>query len=128
MAPTTPEASENPIPLRPEALPPYVWTECTGVFVYIVTTFEHSPRDSAASLASSRSGPARFRRVGQMLGDWEVLAITDDWTSLNPRVWLLRGHEICRVELAGNPARIHVDPKPPEKKKKKKRRRRRRRR
>ena len=95
------------------------------MFVYIVTTFELSPRDSAASLASSKTGPARFRRAGQMLGEWEVLGITDDWTGLNPSVWLVKDNEVCRADLDGNPARVHVALKPPVKKRKPKRRRRR---
>lgn len=124
-SPTTAEASENPISLGGPHWPEYVRTECSGVFVYIVTTSVDSPRDSAASLASSKNGRARLRRPGQMLGDWEVLGITDDWSGLNPAVWLLKGHQVCRAELAGNPARVHVALKPPAKKRKPRRRRRR---
>jgi hypothetical protein len=121
---TTAEASENPTAIGIPRWPEYVRTECKGVFVYIVTTSEHSPRDSAASLAASENGRARFRRAGQMLGDWEILGITDDWSGLNPAVWLVKGHEVCRAELAGNPSRVHVALKPPAKKRKPKRRRR----
>lgn len=130
-APGSAEATENPISIGTQDWQPYTRTECEGVFVYIVTTSEH-PRDSAASMAVGKKGPARFRRPGQTMGEWEVLAITDDWTGLNPAVWLLKDHEICRAELAGNPSRVHVAPKPPvkvkKKKKKRKRKKRRRRR
>jgi hypothetical protein len=115
------EVGEQPIAMG--AWAGYERTECKGVFVYIVTTFQHSPLDSAASLASSQTGPARLRRVGQSLGEWEVLAITDDWTGLNPSVWLLKDREVCRAELAGNPSRVHVLPKPPPPKRKPRRRR-----
>jgi hypothetical protein len=115
------EVGEQPIATG--AWANYEQTECEGVFVYIVTTFPKSPLDSAASLASSKTGPARLRRVGQSLGEWEVLAITDDWTGLNPGVWLLKDREVCRAELAGNPSRVHVSPKPPPKKKARRRKR-----
>jgi hypothetical protein len=58
-----------------------------------------------------------------MLGDWEVLAITDDWTGLNPGVWLVKDWQVCRAELAGNPSRVHVALKPPIKKKRPRKRR-----
>jgi hypothetical protein len=120
------EANQSAVLIN--AWPHHVWTECASVFVYIVTTFEHAPSHSAASLAVSRSAPARFRRPGQTIGTWEVLAITEDWTGLNPIVWLARDGEICRAELAGNPSRVHVLPKPPPKKKARRKRKPRRRR
>lgn len=108
----TAEASERAVPLgaRPES--EYVRTECGDVFVYIVSVAEAAPRSSAASLAVGKTSPARFRRPGQRIGDWEVLAITDDWSGANPAVWLLKDNAVCRAELAGNPARVHVPPKP----------------
>lgn len=119
------EASEKTVSMGADTWPEYVRTECTGVFVYIVTTSVDSPLDSTASLGWSRTGRARLRRAGQMVGDWEVLGITDDWSGLNPAVWLVKDHEVCRAELAGNPARVHVALKPPVKKPKKRKRRRR---
>jgi hypothetical protein len=101
------EASERIVPLgvAPEAS--YVRTECGDVFVYIVSVAE-VPTASAASLAVGKTSPARFRRPGDRIGDWEVLAITEDWSGMNPAVWLLKGDAVCRAELAGNPARVHV--------------------
>jgi transposase len=43
--------------------------------------------------------------VGQTIGSFEVIAITDDWSGLNPIVWLKDGREICRVALDGNELR-----------------------
>jgi hypothetical protein len=45
-------------------------------------------------------------RPGQWLGEWEVLAITDDWSGMRPGVWLRRGAEVCRARLNGNPERV----------------------
>jgi hypothetical protein len=84
-----------------------VRTECGDVFVYIVSVAE-APTGSAASLGVGKNSPARFRRPGDRIGDWEVLAITEDWSGMNPAVWLLKGNAVCRAELAGNPARVHV--------------------
>lgn len=102
------EASEKPVALGAEAEPEYVRTECDDVFVYIVSIAEAAPMASAASLAVGKTSPARLRRPGQRIGGWEVLAITEDSSGVNPAVWLLKGNAVCRAELAGNPARVHV--------------------
>jgi hypothetical protein len=91
------------------------WTECSDVYVYIVSLDIESPRESVASLALSRTEPGRWRQPGQSLGTWEVLAILDDWSGLNPAVWLRRGEEVCRAELAGNSIR-RVKEAPPRRK------------
>ena len=96
------------VPLGAEPEPSYERTECGDVFVYIVSIAEAAPMASAASLAIGKGSPARFRRPGQRIGDWEVLAITDDWSGANPGVWLLKDNAVCRAELAGNPTRVHV--------------------
>jgi hypothetical protein len=101
------EASEKVIPLGAEPEPNYERTECGDVFVYIVSIAEAAPMASAASLGIGKDSPARFRRPGQRIGDWEVLAITDDWSGANPGVWLLKDNTVCRAELAGNATRVH---------------------
>jgi hypothetical protein len=53
----------------------------------------------------------RFGRPGETIGDWTVLAITDDSTGVNPDVWLEKDGAACRAELAGNPSRIQQTPK-----------------
>lgn len=122
VATETPEATSLPAPqppVRPENLSPsqleasvprewwleQEWERCSGVFVYIVSISDHGGAHSSASLAAHPAGKARFRRVGQSVGDWEVLWISDDWSGVNPAVWLIRGQEVCRAELAGNPQR-----------------------
>lgn len=136
------EASESVIPVGLAPLdeaadsltlgrpPPatYPHSDCEDIFVYIVTLAEGAPLQSSASLGIGKQGPARFRRPGQSVGDWTVLAISDDWTGLNPQVWLERDGLACRAELAGNPSRIHQAPKPAPRPKAKARRRRPRRR
>jgi hypothetical protein len=109
------EASEKIVPLGAEPELDYERTECGDVFVYIVSIAEAAPMASAASLGIGKGSPARFRRPGQRIGDWEVLAITDDWSGANPGVWLLKGNAVCRAELAGNPTRVHapLKQKPP---------------
>lgn len=84
-----------------------VIAECSGVFVYIVTTAEDAAY-SAASLALAPAAPGRFRRVGQSFGKWEVLWIADDWSGLEPEVWLRSGSDVCRATLSGNPARARA--------------------
>lgn len=118
------EASERIVPLAAEPAPSYEQTECGDVFVYIVSIAEGAPTASAASLAIGKGSPARFRRPGQRIGDWEVLAITDDWSGANPGVWLLKGNTVCRAELAGNPTRVHSPLKQKQKPPVKRRRRR----
>jgi hypothetical protein len=105
------EHSESAIPI--EAFPdsPYPDLEyrgstCEGVFVYLVTVFEDSPRDSAVSFAPSAKESASFARPGQKVGDWEVLAITETWSGMMPIVWLARDAEVCRVGLTGNVERV----------------------
>jgi hypothetical protein len=78
---------------------------CSGVFVYIVTVAEQAPYASAASLAVEPDAPAHFVHSGQSVGDWEVLAIKDDWTGTSPVVWLRHEGEVCRARFAGNPQR-----------------------
>jgi hypothetical protein len=75
------------------------------VFVYIVTIAEDAPAASAASIAVEADGPAHFVHPGQSVGDWDVLAINDDWTGTNPVVWLRHDGEICSARLAANPQR-----------------------
>ena len=111
-----------------EAPPPgYPRTSCDDVFVYIVTLAEGAPERSAASLGIGKSSPARLRLPGEKIGDWTVLAITDDSTGINPDVWLEKNGAACSAELAGNPARVAVATKPRVKKAKKKKKKRRRR-
>jgi hypothetical protein len=132
------EASERVVPVGLEAAldgavsdltlghpPPveYPRVGCEEIFVYIVTVAEGAPKRSAASLGVGKKGPARFRRPGGRIGDWTVLAISDDWTGLNPEVWLEKDGAVCRAELEGNPSRIHQAPKPPAKPKARRRRR-----
>jgi hypothetical protein len=107
--------------------PSYPVVRCTGVFVYIVTLSDDAPEWSAASLGLGKSGPARIRYPGDTLGDFTVLSINDDSTGLNPEVWLERDGVVCRAELAGNPARVHVPLKAPRQTVAAKRRKRRRR-
>jgi len=76
------------------------------VFVYLVTVFEGSPRDSAVTFATSAEQSASFARPGQKVGPWEVLAITEDWTGMMPVVWLVQDRKVCRTGLTGNPARV----------------------
>jgi hypothetical protein len=108
-----------PIPDLPvaelEAPPP---PRCENIFVYIVSVFPRFPELSAASMASGPAARARVRRVGQSIDGWEVAAIRDDWSGLNPQVWLSRAGRLCSADLAGNPAR--VPPQPPVKKRKRK--------
>jgi hypothetical protein len=111
---------EDPTPMpavsarthRPARLP-----ECENMFVYIVSIAPRFPEQSAVSIAVGRGAPGRFRRIGQSIDEWEVAAIRDDWSGLNPEVWLSHEERLCRAELAGNPAR--VVPNPPRKKKRK---------
>jgi hypothetical protein len=132
------EASERVVPVGLEAALDDVWSDltiglppppqyprvgCKEIFVYIVTVAEGAPQRSAASLGVGKKGPARFRRPGERIGDWTVLAISDDWTGLNPDVWLEKDGAVCRAELEGNPSRIHQAPKPPPKPKARRRRR-----
>jgi hypothetical protein len=105
----------------------YPRVDCNDIFVYIVTIAEGAPERSAASIGVGKRGPARFRRLGETIGDWTVLAITDDWTGLNPDVWLEKDGTACRAELEGNASRVHQAPKPPPRPKAKARRRPRRR-
>jgi hypothetical protein len=93
-----------------------------------VTIAEGAPLHSAASLGIGKRGRARLRRPGERIGDWTVLAIEDDWTGLNPDVWLEKDGQACRAELAGNPDRVHEALKKPKPKPKRRPRRRRRKR
>lgn len=82
----------------------YHGAPCSGVFVYIVTVAEHAP-DSAASIAIEPNAPARFMHPGQSVGDWDVLAIADDWSGTSPVVWLRHEGEVCSARLGSNPQR-----------------------
>ncbi|HTV21280.1 MAG TPA: hypothetical protein VMG12_21485 [Polyangiaceae bacterium] len=84
---------------------------CPDIFVYIVTIAPGVPSRSAVSIGEGRHGPGRFRRPGEKIGDWTILAISDDRTGLNPSVWLGKAGSVCRAELAGNPARVQLAPK-----------------
>lgn len=95
------------------------WTECIGVHVYIVSLSPGHPERSAASISTTPAGRARVVHPGQWIGEWEVLAITDDWTGMRPGVWLRRDSEVCRARLSGNAER---EPPPRPSKRKKKRR------
>jgi hypothetical protein len=134
------EASENVVPLGLAAAlddssttltlgypppPEYPRAGCEEIYVYIVSVAEGAPRWSAASIGVGKEGPARLRRPGESIGDWTVLAISDDWTGLNPDVWLEKDGRACRAELEGNPSRIHQAPKPRPRLEKRRRRRRR---
>jgi hypothetical protein len=113
-----PTAVESPPALA------YHGATCSGVFVYIVTISEQSPRHSAVSFATKDTARSSFARPGQAVGPWEVLAITDDWTGTNPVVWLTRDDEVCRTGLTGNPIRARMARDKQRKKRKSKRRRR----
>lgn len=117
------EASEKAVTIGGAWPPAYERTECDDVFVYIVTVAERAPAHSAASLGLGKNGRARFRQPGQTLGGWEVLAITDDWTGLDPAVWLVKDKYICRAQLAGNPSRLHSPLREPQKRQRAKRKR-----
>jgi hypothetical protein len=106
------EASEKVVPLSVAPSPPLARTECPEVFVYIVSVVEPDVRLSVASLGIGNDGPARLRHLGDRIGDWQVAAITDDWSGLRPEVWLVRGETYCRARLAGNPSRIHSAARP----------------
>ena len=90
----------------------YSGAACRGVFVYVVSIAESAPRRSAVSMATKGTGRAKYAHPGQRVDDWEVLAITDDWSGTNPTVWLARNAEVCRSGLTGNPARREVPPPP----------------
>jgi hypothetical protein len=128
------EASERTVPvgltatLNPAALddvteplvlgeppPPYYprRSDCADIFVYIVTIVSGAPQRSTASLGVGRDAPARVRVPGERIGDFTVLAISDDWSGLQPHVWLEKDGAVCDARLAGNPTRVHVSPKPP---------------
>jgi hypothetical protein len=106
------EASEKAVPLSVTPSPPLARTECPEIFVYIVSVVEPDARLSVASLGVGHDGPARLRHLGDRIGDWEVAAITDDWSGLRPEVWLVRGEAYCRARLAGNPSRVHSAARP----------------
>jgi hypothetical protein len=91
----------------------YPRVDCDGIFVYIVTLVEDAPRLSSASIGVGETGPARFRRPGQTVGAWTLLAISDDWSGLQPRVWLAKKGTACLAKLAGNPTRSHQTSTPP---------------
>jgi len=93
--------------------PTYPRVDCEGIFVYIVTLVEQAPRRSSASIGVGENGPARFRRPGQTVGAWTLLAISDDWSGLQPKVWLVKDGAACLAKLAGNPTRAHQTPAPP---------------
>jgi hypothetical protein len=124
------EASERAVPVGLEAtldagdepfqlgvVPPSTAprVSCKDVFVYIVSVAERAPMSSTASLGIGKDGPARFRRPGQRIGDWTLLAISDDWTGHTPNVWLEKDGAVCKAKLAGNPARVHEALSPPPK-------------
>lgn len=86
--------------------PRYFFTgECEGVFVYIVTVSVEHPEESTASLSLTSSGTGRVRSVGDRIGSLEVMRIDEDWTGLNPKVWLRERDTVCYATLAGNETR-----------------------
>lgn len=89
----------------------YPRVACDDVFVYIVSMAEGAPRRSAASLGIGKKASGQFRRPGEKIGDWTLLAISDDRTGLNPDVWLEKDGAVCRAELKGNPARVAPKPR-----------------
>jgi hypothetical protein len=84
---------------------------CEDVFVYIVSIADGSPRRSAATIGIGKKARSQLRRPGETIGEWTILAISDDRTGINPDVWLEKDGAVCRAELEGNPAR--VPPKKP---------------
>jgi hypothetical protein len=89
-----------------EAEPRYLYVgACEGIYVYIVTVSVQDPTQSTASLSLSGTGRGLYRRVGDRIGQFEVMAIHDDWTGLDPKVWLRKGDEVCHATLEGNDAR-----------------------
>ena len=119
------EASEKAVPLVVEAASPEPLVPCDDIYVYIVSVVEGDPQQSAASLSLGKTSPARFRQPGGSIGEWEVVSINDDWSGVNPDVWLRKGSSLCRAELAGNPSRVHVPSRPPAKQRTRRRPRRR---
>lgn len=117
------EATEKAVVLGGEAASPAPIAPCDDIYVYIVSIAD-DPRLSAASLGVGKASPARLRRPGSSIGEWNVVSINDDWSGINPDVWLRKGSSLCRAELAGNPSRVHV-PLPQRSKQRMKRRRRR---
>lgn len=102
------EHAERPTPLDLPLAPEFRGAICSGVFVYIVTIAENSPSRSAVSFATSETAGANFAHPGERIDDWELVAITDDWSGANPVVWLLREDEVCRTGLTGNPRRLQA--------------------
>lgn len=96
------------------------WKECVGLRVHIVSLSPGDPEDSAASISTTANGRAHIVHPGQWIGEWEVLAITDDWTGMKPGVWLRRDAEVCRALLSGS--HEHAQPPPSSNKRAKKRR------
>lgn len=107
-----------PPPELPKTAP-----QCEGAHVYIVTYVPDEPSASVASLALDGAQSGTLRRVGQTIGGYEVAAITEDWSGLNPTVWLRRDGKLCRARLDGNSKRGPSEPRPAPKKRKRKRRR-----
>jgi hypothetical protein len=103
-----PRARHTPLPHARPTEPAWdmPWKECTGVHVYIVSYSPRYPEHSVASISTGSRGRAYAVHPGQWLGEWEVLAITDDWSGLRPAVWLRHGAETCRARLSGNPERV----------------------
>lgn len=107
-----------PLPELPKTAP-----QCEGAHVYIVTYVPDEPSASVASLALDGAQSGTLRRVGQTIGGYEVAAITEDWSGLNPTVWLRRDGKLCRARLDGNSKRGPSEPRPAPKTRKRKRRR-----
>jgi hypothetical protein len=79
--------------------------KCEGIYVYIVSIAVENPEESSVSLSLTPDGTGRFRYVGDAIGRFEVLSITDDWSGHQPKVWLRDGLEVCQAGLAGNEKR-----------------------
>jgi len=73
---------------------------CPGVSVSIVTQ-STDPEWSIAQLAGPGDGDASARRVGDRVGQLEVLYIGFDSARLSPAVWLSSEKNLCHVLLFG---------------------------
>lgn len=93
-------AATNTEPLAPvsDGADPYADPPCTSVRVSLVTASDDDPSWSFASL--SHDGKSTLRRVGDKIGDAEVVNI--GWypqaPEPSPRVWLNQGGSRCIVE------------------------------
>ena len=94
-------ANTEPLPPVSDGADPYADPACTSVRVSLVTASDDDPAWSFASL--SHEGKSTLRRVGDKIGDSEVVNI--GWyphaPEPSPRVWLQQGGSRCIVEWGG---------------------------